>query len=110
MTVAAVCPQCGKTLPSDAPQGLCAECLLKAALPGQSALESSATGCYESPATALALEAGVRVKYFGDFELLDEIATTTFGPDTGFPPPGAPPGYLTHITIERVGGVGPWAT
>ena len=34
-------------------------------------------------------------------ELLDEIATTIFGPGTGFPPPDAPPGYLTHITIER---------
>ena len=29
---------------------------------------------------------------------------------TGFPPPEAPPGYLTHITIDKVGGVGPWAT
>ena len=25
------------------------------------------------------------------------------------PPPDAPPGYLTHITIDKVGGVGPWA-
>ena len=24
--------------------------------------------------------------------------------------PTHPPGYLTHITIEKVGGVGPWAT
>jgi PPOX class probable F420-dependent enzyme len=43
-------------------------------------------------------------------ELLDEIATTIFGPGTGFPPPDAPDGYLTRITIEKVGGVGPWAT
>jgi hypothetical protein len=30
-----------------------------------------------------------------------------FGPGTAFPPPDAPPGYLTHITIEKVAGVGP---
>src|ERR1700722_14103355 len=51
-----------------------------------------------------------RVEEGGAPELLDEIATTIFGPGTGFPPPDAPPGYLTHITIEKVGGVGPWAT
>jgi len=41
-------------------------------------------------------------------ELLEEIATTIFGifgPGTGFTPPARrnPPGYLTHITIEKVG-------
>jgi hypothetical protein len=50
-----------------------------------------------------------RVEEGGAPELLDEIATTIFGPGTGFPPPDAPPGYLTHIRIEKVGGVGPWA-
>jgi tRNA A-37 threonylcarbamoyl transferase component Bud32 len=79
MTAARVCPQCGKSLSSDAPQGLCPECLLKAALPGQSALESSATGLYPSPATAIAPEAGVRLKYFGDYELLEEIARGGMG-------------------------------
>src|SRR6516162_10523741 len=80
MTSACVCPQCGKSLSSDAPQGLCPECLLKAALPGQSAVESSATGPHDpSPATAIAPEAGVRVKYFGDYELLEEIARGGMG-------------------------------
>jgi hypothetical protein len=37
-----------------------------------------------------------RVEEGGAPELLDEIATTIFAPGTGFPPPGAPPGYLTH--------------
>ncbi|MDQ1422885.1 MAG: hypothetical protein QOD72_383 [Acidimicrobiaceae bacterium] len=33
-----------------------------------------------------------------------------FGAGGNFPPPDAPPGYLTRITIEEVGGVGPWAS
>jgi PPOX class probable F420-dependent enzyme len=57
----------------------------------------------------LSIKGTARVEEGGAPELLDEIATTTFGPGTGFPPADAPPGYLTHITIERVGGVGPWA-
>ncbi len=80
MTTAHNCPQCGKPLPSDAPQGLCPECLLKAALPGQSVLESAATGLHaSSPATATVPEAGVRLKYFGDYELLEEIARGGMG-------------------------------
>jgi len=58
----------------------------------------------------LSIKGTARVEQGGAPELLDEIATTIFGPGTGFPPPDAPPGYLTHITIEKVGGVGPWAT
>jgi hypothetical protein len=58
----------------------------------------------------LSINGTAHVEPGGAPELLDEIATTIFGPDTGFPPPDAPPGYLTHITIEKVGGVGPWAT
>jgi PPOX class probable F420-dependent enzyme len=57
----------------------------------------------------LSIKGTARVEEGGAPELLDEIATTIFGPDTGFPPPGAPAGYLTHITIEKVAGVGPWA-
>ena len=58
----------------------------------------------------LSIKGTARVVEGGAPELLDEIATTIFGPGTGFPPPGAPDGYLTHITIEKVGGVGPWAS
>ena len=58
----------------------------------------------------LSIKGTARVEEGGAPELLDELATTMFGPGTGFPPPDAPPGYLTRITIEKVGGVGPWAT
>ncbi len=33
-----------------------------------------------------------------------------FGAGGNFPALDAPPGYLTLITIEKVGGVGPWAS
>lgn len=58
----------------------------------------------------LSVKGTARIEEGGAPELLDEIATTIFGPGTGFPPPGSPPGYLTRITIEKVGGVGPWAS
>jgi PPOX class probable F420-dependent enzyme len=58
----------------------------------------------------LSIKGTARVEEGGAPELLSEIATAIFGPGTGFPPPDAPPGYLTRITIEKVGGVGPWAT
>lgn len=58
----------------------------------------------------LSVKGTARVDEGGAPELLDEIATTIFGPGTGFPPPGSPPGYRTHITIEKVGGVGSWAS
>ncbi|MBV8929247.1 MAG: hypothetical protein JO152_09005, partial [Mycobacteriaceae bacterium] len=43
-------------------------------------------------------------------ELLAELAHTMIGADAHFPPPDSPPGYLTRIRIDQVGGVGPWAT
>ena len=51
-----------------------------------------------------------RVTKGGAPELLQELARTYLGPDSEFPPmPNPPPGYITHITVERVAGAGPWA-
>ena len=44
-------------------------------------------------------------------ELLQELAHTYLGPDVVFPAmPDPPPGYVTRIEVERLGGVGPWVT
>lgn len=78
------------------------------------------------PRVALSLEAGskneigldeylvvhgrARVTEGGAPELLQRLAHVYLGPDVKFPPmDDPPPGYITRITIERVGGVGPWA-
>ena len=42
-------------------------------------------------------------------ELLQELAYAYLGPDVKFPPmDDPPPGVRIRITVERVGGVGPW--
>ncbi len=44
-------------------------------------------------------------------ELLQELAYTYIGPGVKFPPfPDPPPGFVTRIEVDRVGGIGPWAT
>jgi len=50
-----------------------------------------------------------RITEGGAPELLHELAQAYVGPGTRFPPmPDPPPGFVTHITVERVGGYGPW--
>jgi PPOX class probable F420-dependent enzyme len=75
---------------------------------------------------ALSLEAGTRnemgldeylvihgrayVTEGGAAAKLQELAHVYLGPDVRFPPmDNPPPGYITHIVVERIGGVGPWA-
>jgi PPOX class probable F420-dependent enzyme len=50
-----------------------------------------------------------RVTEGGAPELLQHLAHTYIGPDVVFPNmPDPPPGFVTRITPERIGGVGPW--
>ena len=51
-----------------------------------------------------------RVTEGGAPELLHALAQTYVGPGTAFPPmPDPPPGFVTHIEVTRVAGMGPWA-
>jgi PPOX class probable F420-dependent enzyme len=43
------------------------------------------------------------------WELLDRLTKVYMSPDATFPAPRAP-GYLVRYRIERIGGVGPWAS
>ncbi len=50
-----------------------------------------------------------RVTEGGAAGLLQELARTYLGPGVRFPPgDNPPPGYITHITVDRISGVGPW--
>jgi hypothetical protein len=78
------------------------------------------------PRVALSIEAGTRnsigldeyvvvhgrarITEGGAPELLQDPARVYLGPEVKFPPTDdPPPGFITHIAVERIGGVGPWA-
>jgi PPOX class probable F420-dependent enzyme len=50
-----------------------------------------------------------RVTEGGAAEMLQRLAHSYLGPDVVFPSvPDPPPGFVTRITPERIGGVGAW--
>jgi PPOX class probable F420-dependent enzyme len=52
-----------------------------------------------------------RIEEGGAPELLQRLARVYLGPDVKFPPmDDPPPGYTLRIVVERLGGVGPWAS
>jgi PPOX class probable F420-dependent enzyme len=59
----------------------------------------------------LVVHGRARVEEGGAPELLQRLARVYLGPDVEFPRiPDPPPGFVTRITPERIGGVGPWAS
>jgi PPOX class probable F420-dependent enzyme len=58
----------------------------------------------------LVVHGTARITEGGAPELLQRLAEVYLGPGVKFPPmPDPPPGYITRIAVDRVGGVGPWA-
>lgn len=57
----------------------------------------------------LVVHGTARITEGGAADLLHRLAQTHIGPGTLFPPmPDPPPGFISHIAVERVGGSGPW--
>jgi PPOX class probable F420-dependent enzyme len=57
------------------------------------------------------LRGRARLTEGGAPELLQRLARGYLGPDVRFPPmPDPPPGWVIRIAVERVSGIGPWAT
>ena len=58
----------------------------------------------------LVVHGRARIEEGGAPELLQRLAHVHLGPDVKFPPmDDPPPGVTMRVTVERVGGVGPWA-
>ncbi len=57
----------------------------------------------------LVINGTARITEGGAADLLQRLAWTYLGPDVVFPGmPDPPPGYVTHVRVERVSGIGPW--
>src|SRR5688572_6743954 len=70
MTLAGLCPVCGKAILPDAPEGLCSTCLITFAVRG-----FPAEGSTEPPRA----ERSAAAWQFGDYELLHELARGGMG-------------------------------
>ncbi|MEP7360883.1 MAG: PPOX class F420-dependent oxidoreductase [Chloroflexota bacterium] len=58
----------------------------------------------------LAIDGIARITEGGAADMLQHLAHTYLGPDVVFPGmPNPPPGYVTHVKIERIRGIGDWS-
>jgi PPOX class probable F420-dependent enzyme len=57
----------------------------------------------------LVINGRARISEGGAPELLNQLAQIYVAPGTTYAPDGAPQGYITRITAERIHGIGPWS-
>jgi PPOX class probable F420-dependent enzyme len=70
----------------------------------------SLAGAVQGMRPYLSIDGTARIVEGGAPELLKELNPILGDPNMKFPPDNAPPGYLTRISIDKVGGIGPWAS
>jgi Pyridoxamine 5'-phosphate oxidase len=58
----------------------------------------------------LSVTGTARIVEGGAPELLKELNPVVGDPNLEFPPADAPPGFLTRVSIDKVGGMGPWVS
>jgi PPOX class probable F420-dependent enzyme len=73
-------------------------------------LSVEAEGTHNGLQRYLIVSGRARVTEGGAPELLQHLAGTYLGPDVKFPPmPNPPPGFVSRIAVEKLGGNGPWS-
>jgi PPOX class probable F420-dependent enzyme len=58
----------------------------------------------------LSVTGTARIVEGGAPELLKQLNPVLGDPNAPFPPEDAPPGFLTRVGIEKIGGIGPWTS